>query len=735
MFVLKGNATKLVAGKGIKKVLSMKNLVTKTNVGNMFVDVVNGDALHIYVDKPNPVDLIELCQTSCAPLSAGTSEYDLNGFEVLFADGEVSVKYAEQKIVDITFEGNDTVFAPCGDYKVFGLGDKMAYLDRRGYAYRNWNTDDCAHQDEQFKALYKSVNYLLINVDGKFFSVFFPSTYPYDFDLGKTNDAEIRVTNQYVNQDFYLFLGDVRTVTSNYSKLVGHPYFVRYKMLGNNQSRFTYKSQQEVCELVENFDKHDLPLDYVHLDIDFMDGFRNGTVNKSAYPDFGGMCKKLADNGIGVIVINDAGDKVDENFETYRYISQNKLAAQKDGKDYVNVVWPGDSVFPNYFKQQLKEYKNAVMTRFVEQNHIDGIWNDMNEPASFNGELPLDVDFSYGDRKLTNLEGHNVYGEHMVRSLLGIFESKNRRPYLFSRAAFATTAKYCFFWNGDNASLWHHLKLSIPQIIGMGLSGLMFNGVDVGGFNADVTKQLLIRWIEAGVLYPFLRNHASIDTTRQEPYAFDEETTTIYRNMLRLRYSLAPYLYNQAYFMSTHGELFNAPLFYYYPSDAEAYKCNDEYMVGESILVAPITDKDVDKRMVYLPDGAWLDYLCGTEYVGGKTYLLDMPLDSVGLFVRKQSIVPMTEPKNRMDKATNDTLVLYIYGDNCQTEIYDDDGDSLNYRHGVYNKYAVSYRDGVVSFATTYKNYDATYKKIVIKDATSGKQVELPFGYEFTTEF
>ncbi len=702
---------------------------------NMFVEVVNSDTLHLYINKANAVDLIELCQTSSVPLSKDTSKYSLNGFDILFLEDVVSVTCGEKKIVDIAFQGDDTVFIPNGDYKVFGLGDKMAYLDKRGYAYRNWNTDDNKHHDEQFKSLYKSVNYLLVNVEGKFFSVFFPSTYPYDFDLGKTKASEIRVTNQSVSQDFYLFLGDVRTITSSYSRLVGHPYFVRYKMLGNNQSRFTYKTQQEVFAVVDNFDKHNLPLDYVHLDIDFMDGFRNGTINKTAFPDFSGMCEELAHKGVGVVVITDAADKVDENFETYRYISENKLAAQKDGKDYVNVVWPGDSIFPNYFNPKLKEYKKAVMSHFVEQNHIDGIWIDMNEPATFNGELPLDVDFSYGERKLTNLEGHNVYAEHMARSLQGIYESKNRRTYLFSRAAFATSAKYCFFWNGDNASLWHHLKLSIPQIVSMGLSGLMFTGVDVGGFNADVTKQLLIRWIEEAVFYPFLRNHCSIDAIHQEPYIFDEETTTIYRNMLNLRYSFAPYLYNQAYLMSTHGELFNAPLFYYYPDDSDAYKYNDEYMVGESLIVAPVTDKDVDKRMVYLPQGEWLDYLNKTEYVGGKTYLVDMPLDSVGLFIRRQSIIPMTEPKNRMEKGTTDTLVLYIYGDTCQTEIYDDDGDSLNYLQGEYNKYSVAYRDGVLSFATPYKNYDATYKKIVIKDAIKAKQVELPFDYEFTTKF
>ncbi len=702
---------------------------------NLYASIVNGNALRVFIDSKNPTDLIELDEETVENIAKDATSVDVSGYSVDFSSDSLVVRKGDAVLTSIRFDSNETIFTIENDYKVFGLGDKMAYLDKKGYAYRSWNTDDPSHQDEQYKALYKSVNYLLIKSGDEFFSVFFPSTYPYDFDLGKAKENEIRIKNEHVNQDFYLFLGDdVRQITSNYSKLVGHPYFIRYKMLGYNQSRWTYKTQEEVCNLVDEFEKRDIPLDYIHLDIDYMNGFRNGTINKEAYPDFAKMCDDIAKKSVGLVVIHDAGDKVDDNFEMYRYITKYDLVARKDGEAYVNVVWPGDSVFPNYFDPELKEYKNEVMSRFVEENHIDGIWNDMNEPASFNGELPLDVDFSYGKRKLNNLEGHNVYGEHMTRALAGIYERKNRRPYLFSRAGFATTAKYSFFWNGDNASLWHHLKLSIPQILSMGLSNMMFNGVDVGGFNCDTTKQLLSRWIEAGVLYPFLRNHSSIDTTRQEPFAFDEQTTAIYRKMLKIRYAFAPYLYDLAYRMSSKGELFNAPLFYFYPTDSEAYKYNDEYMVGNSILVAPIVEKDSDKRIVYLPEGVWMDYLSGKEYEGKKAYLMDMPIDYVGLYIKKNSIIPMTKPQNHMDKSLSDTLILSVYGDEAHTEIYDDDGDSLNYQKGEYNLYSVDYKDGKVAFATTHKQYDTSYKTIVLKNVSSGKEVSMPFSYDFVVE-
>lgn len=703
--------------------------------GNLYASIVNGNALRVFIDSKNAMDLIELNEETIEDVHENVTEIQLSGYVVEFLCDRIVVKKNNVVVTSIEFDENGTIFSIENNYKVFGLGDKMAYLDKKGYAYRSWNTDDPSHQDEQYKALYKSVNYLLVKSGNDFFSVFFPSTYPYDFDLGKANEKEIRVVNEHVSQDFYLFLGeDIRQITSDYSKLVGHPYFIRYKMLGYNQSRWTYKTQEEVYDLVNEFEKHDMPLDYIHLDIDYMNGFRNGTINKTAYPDFAKMSDDIAKKGVGLVVINDAGDKVDDGFETYRYMTEHNLVARKDGKAYVNVVWPGDSVFPNYFDAELKEYKNRVMSRFVDENHIDGIWNDMNEPASFNGELPLDVDFSYGNRKLDNLEGHNVYGEHMAKTLAGVYERKNRRPYIFSRAGFATTSKYAFFWNGDNASLWHHLKLSIPQILSMGLSNMMFNGVDVGGFNCDTTKQLLSRWIEAGVLYPFLRNHSSIDTTRQEPFAFDEQTTAIYRKMLKIRYSFAPYLYDLAYRMSSKGELFNAPLFYFYPSDIEAYKYNDEYMVGESVLVAPITDKDADKRVVYLPEGVWKDYLSGIEYEGNKAYLVDMPIDCVGLYIKKNSIIPMTKAENHMIKSLSDTLILSIYGDEAHAEIYDDDGDSLNYQKEEYNVYSVDYKNGKVAFATNHKQYDTAYKTIVLRNVSNGKEVSMPFAYDFVAE-
>ena len=724
------------------KIIKVNNILRiENNDKNLFLEILNNDCFHFYVDHPNPIDLIELNRD----LSSDSF------FEIDENDGFITVKFEKYNFViykdfsleifkknrlvskiklDMLGDKYITSLELYNDTRVFGLGDKMAFLDKRGYEYSTWNTDDPTHQDESYKALYKSINYLLVKSNDDYFGCFFPSTYRYDYDICKYSENVINVSNKYVNHDFYLFLGDnIKKITSSYSSLVGHPYFIRYKMLGYNQSRWTYASSKEVMEVVDNFKKNDIPLDYIHLDINYMDGFRDFTFDKNNYENVKELTTKMKEEGVDLIVINDAGIKQDDNYDVYAYLEKNKLFGKLNNETYINEVWPGDSAFPNYFDEECKKYINKKAREFILENGISGIWNDMNEPASFKGELPLDVDFSYGNRKLINEEGHNVYGEHMVKSLLGIYEEQNIRPYIFSRAASATTAKYAFVWNGDNASIWHHLKLSIPQILSLSLSNFMLNGVDVGGFNLDTNKQLYCRWIESAVFTPFLRNHSSIGTKKQEPYSFDEEAKEISKRYISLRYTFAPYLYNLVYRINKYGELFASPMFYHYQDDLNCLDINDQYMVGKNIIVAPIVDKDTYKRIVYLPKGEWINIINNNKYEGNNYYIVDMPLGETGIFIKNDSIIPMINNTLHLDKEKIDTLVLKIYGNTGKCEIYDDDGVSMDYKKDIYNLYYVEYYNNTLSFKTYYHNYNTSYKYLkIIKD---DKEKIIPFEYNF----
>ncbi len=703
------------------------------NNKSLNIELLNKNIIRLYVKK-NRCDLIDL-NVKKARRNFEVKKEDNSlvvidrNYKLLFKEDEgVSLYFKDSYLTSISFnklfdevekrEYFNTSFKINDNDNIFGLGDKMAYLDKKGYFWASWATDDSNHQDELFPSLYKSINYLLLRSNKKFFGVFFPSTFRLTFDACKTDLHKLTVNNFEEEQDMFLVLGDdIKEVTRSYSELVGHPYFIRMKMLGYQQSRWSYENEEMVKTLRDNFIKHEIPLDYIHLDIHYMDGYRDFTIDKTRFPDIKTLSEELKKDEIELVGINDAAIKEDPEFDLYKYLEDNHLFGTLDGKTYINAVWPGDSGFPNYFDDKCKKYFESYASKFLDDTGISGIWCDMNEPASFNGPLPDEVDFTFGKRKLLHKEAHNVYAEHMVKSFVSTFKKKNIRPYLFSRAAFATTAKYAFVWNGDNFSLWHHLRYSIPQILSLSMSGFMFNGVDIGGFGGDSNKELLIRWLEANLFIPFLRNHSTLHTKAQEPYAYDEETLNIFKKYLKIRYEFIPYLYNLAQEMSFKGEPIVSPLFYHFEDDENTLEINDEYMVGDSLLVAPILDKDARRRMIYLPKGTWIDLFTGKKYIGGKYIIFAENLAESGYFIKNNTLIPMFENLKHIKKSEIDTLVIKVFGNSGKVKIYEDDGETLDYEKGIYNIYEARVNKDKFTFKKVKGSYDSPFKKIkLIKD-------------------
>ena len=703
------------------------------NNKSLNIELLNKNIIRLYVKK-NRCDLIDLnVKKARRNFEVRKEDNSLividRNYKLLFKEDEgVSLYFKDSYLTSISFnklfdevekrEYFNTSFKINDNDNIFGLGDKMAYLDKKGYFWASWATDDSNHQDELFPSLYKSINYLLLRSNKKFFGVFFPSTFRLTFDACKTDLHKLTVNNFEEEQDMFLVLGDdIKEVTRSYSELVGHPYFIRMKMLGYQQSRWSYENEEMVKTLRDNFIKHEIPLDYIHLDIHYMDGYRDFTIDKTRFPDIKKLSEELKKDEIELVGINDAAIKEDPEFDLYKYLEDNNLFGKLDGKTYINAVWPGDSGFPNYFDDKCKKYFESYASKFLDDTGISGIWCDMNEPASFNGPLPDEVDFTFGKRKLLHKEAHNVYAEHMVKSFVNTFKKKNIRPYLFSRAAFATTAKYAFVWNGDNFSLWHHLRYSIPQILSLSMSGFMFNGVDIGGFGGDSNKELLIRWLEANLFIPFLRNHSTLHTKAQEPYAYDEETLNIFKKYLKIRYEFIPYLYNLAQEMSFKGEPIVSPLFYHFEDDENTLEINDEYMVGDSLLVAPILDKDARKRMIYLPKGTWIDLFTGKKYIGGKYIIFAENLAESGYFIKNNTLIPMFENLKHIKKSEIDTLVIKVFGNSGKVKIYEDDGETLDYEKGIYNIYEARVNKDKFTFKKVKGSYNSPFKKIkLIKD-------------------
>lgn len=719
-------------------------LNVKNNDKEVNFEFFNNKTLRVYKEK-NPCELIELnLENSNLDLVKDIKiENEILSFRFFnfnfYIDNNLEIKiYKLDKYLttlslkrlhsDIDNKDYFSIeFDLSNNSKVFGLGDKMSYLNKKGYFYSSDNTDDSNHQDELFPSLYKSINYLLFSFDLEFFGSFYPSTYKYNFNIGQTDLNKLIISNFFNDCDLFLFLGDsLKEITSSYSYLVGYPYFIRLKMLGNNQSRWSYKNEDEVKEVFNNFKKYNLPLDYIHLDINYMDGYRDYTVDLNAFKNLKELSLFLKEKDVELVAINDAGIKQDSKYSIYKYLVKNKLVGLKDNKNYVNYVWPGRTVFPSYINQKCKDYFTKVGYKFIKDNMISGIWNDMNEPVSFRGLLPKDVMFIGDNKTYLHDEIHNVYAEHMVKDQYKLFKKDNLRPYVFTRAAFATTPKYAFCWGGDNFSLWHHLRYSIPQNLSLSISNFMFTGVDVGGFGGDTNKELLIRWIEANLFIPFLRNHSSLNTKSQEPYAFDEETLNIYRKFLEIRYKFIPYLYDLSYRMSHFGETIIRPMFFEEVNEI-TININDQYMVGDSLLIAPILNKDEEHRLIYLPKGKWVDYFTN-EIIEGERYIIkNISLDSSGYYLKYNSIIPSYLKMTSLNKSKIDTIIFNLIGEHGEYINYEDDGSSLNYQKGKYNLYSLKFNENEFSLKTIHKGYKSTYKFIIVK--YKDKEIKLDFKY------
>ena len=602
--------------------------------------------------------------------------------------------------------------------KIYGLGDKAAHLNRRDFEYISWNTDDPTQHNETYKSLYKSITYLMVNHHKtSYYGIFYPSSYKCCINLGKYNKKFIYIGTEKGEYDYFLFLGDTPAeLTKNYTELVGRSLFTPMKFLGYHASRWSY-SEAEMKELVRISEEEKLPLDYIHMDINYMDHFKVYTVADDYFEDLKGLSADFAARGVGLIPIIDPAVKLEEGYELYDELTKNHGFATRGGEDYVNTVWPGDSKFPNYFDEKTAKYMTQVTKDFVNEYNFAGIWCDMNEPASFNGPLPEDVEFASGDKTYYHDEVHNLYAEGMVKCISKAFTEENRRPAVITRAAFATTSPYTTSWNGDNQSLWNHLENSLPQVMTMNLCGFVVNGVDIGGFGNECNKELLIRWIEANIFNPFLRNHSSMNTRHQEPQAFDEETMEIYRKFLNLRYEFLPYLYDQLYKAHTTGEPLYRPLFYNYPEDVKVKELNDEVMIGDSVLLAPVVHQGKTSRVVYLPEGKWVNYFTNEIYEGGKEYIVPMKLGETGLFIKAGAMIPMFANLLHINKKEITNLHLYLAPGAEESEYihYEDDGESLDYQKGAYNKYHFMRKGNKLTVRMEQEGYPSTYRKLVVR--------------------
>ena len=601
----------------------------------------------------------------------------------------------------------------------YGLGDKTGFLDKRHYDYEMWNTDNPAPQVDCFKALYKSIPFFMALTDTHVYGIFFDNTFKSYFNMGQESGDYYWFGADGGNLDYYYIAGDsMPEVLQGYTYLTGtHPLPQKWT-LGYHQSRWGYVTQEDVEEIACGMRENDIPCDVLHFDIDYMQDYKVFTWNQERYHDDpAGFLRRLAGQGFKAVTINDPGVKQEEGYAVYdEGVEKGYFAKTPEGEVYINAVWPGPAAFPDFGNPKVRQWwgKNQ---KFLLDQGVRGIWNDMNEPASFNGPLPDDVVFTDGDRATTHGEIHNVYGHFMAKAAYeGLKELDGRRPFVITRACYAGSQKYTTAWTGDNCSIWAHLQMAIPQLCNLGLSGMPFVGTDVGGFGVDTTPELLARWVQVGCFSPLFRNHSAIGTRKQEPWQLGREVLDIYRKYVKLRYRLIPYFYDLFFEEERTGAPVMRPLVFHYEKDETARTCNDEFLLGSRILAAPVVLPGAGRRMVYLPEGVWYDYWSGEKLTGPIWFVKDAPLDVCPVYVKAGSIIPVMEPQSYVGEKPLEDLILEVYPGEGSCDHYLDNGEDFAYREGRYHQYRFTVtEDGRVSGEILHGGYEKPYKRILVR--------------------
>ncbi len=583
-----------------------------------------------------------------------------------------------------------------------GFGEKVGGFDKRGLRFTFWNTDHFPHHTDS-DPLYASVPFCTVLDGGRAAGLFLDETWRTEVDVANLDPETLSWSSAGPELDLYLIAGPgPADVLRRYTDLTGRTPLPPLWSLGYVQSRWGYENEDDVRAVIGGFRSRDLPLDAICVDIDYMDAYKVFTWDPQRFPDPAGLMAEAAERGVQLVPIIDPGVKVESGYPVYEEAErEGYLVRNSRGSTLVGEVWPRPAVFPDFTRPEVVNWWAGHFSAFAAAG-VHGVWNDMNEPSCFTvlnvesdlGEVERSVgaiegktlpyDARHGKRR--HLEVHNAYNLGMNEAArLGFLRAHpNRRPFLISRSGFAGLQRYGALWTGDNTSAWSHLRLSVPMLLGLGLSGLAHCGADVGGFLGDANGELLARWTQLGAFYAFMRNHSAAGTRDQEPWRFGEEVLNAARGAIQMRYRLLPTLYTLMWEAGRSGLPPMRPLALHYPQDADALREDGVFLFGEDVLVAPVLGSGAQKRLAYLPQGHWLELfnlplnvaVAGQIHEGGQSVVAHADLGTVPVYLRAGGAVALTDSAPHTGEANWPVLTWHVHAaDQVTGTLYEDAGD------------------------------------------------------------
>jgi len=495
--------------------------------------------------------------------------------------------------------------------------------------------------------------------------------------------------------DVFFMLGPTpHDVFRQYARITGTQFLPQYFSIAYHQCRWNYRDQEDVAAVDKAFDEYDIPYDVIWLDIEHTDGKKYFTWDYTKFPDPIKMQNEIAAKGRKMVTIIDPHIKRETGYFLHNQAQNKHYIRNDDGTDYEGWCWPGSSSYLDFLDEKVRAFwaSKFALEEYVGSTINLYTWNDMNEPTQFNGpEVQVHKD-SVHLSGVEHREVHNTYGffqtvatydGHILRG------QGNDRPFILTRSFFAGNQRYAAVWNGDNQADFKHLAATNAMLMTMNMAGLVFVGADVGGFFGNPSAELMVRWYQAGAFYPFFRAHAHLETKRREPWLFGDPYTDYIRKAIQTRYSLLPYWYTQFFKAHISNEPIMRALWIDYPKDSMTFTMEEQFLVGPSILVRPVTAEGVTTAAVYLPgDQPWYELVSNKVHTPSQTIQVSAPLDFIPVFIKGGSIIPKRERQRRCSASSKlDPYTLLIALDSKQQalgDLYVDDGQSFQYRKGEY---------------------------------------------------
>lgn len=626
----------------------------------------------------------------------------------------------QEEMPFLTQEGKELYYDLGPSDIVYGLGENVRGINKRGWIFVSDCSDDPNHTEEK-RSLYGAHNFILVSGQEQF-GVFVDTPGKVTFDVGYTSYSSLRISVEEGEYELYVIEGgSPDEIVGEFRSLIGRSYIPPKWAFGYGQCRWSYLTADEVREVARGYRENDIPLDMIYLDIDYMERYKDFTIDRGSFPDFEELVQEMKDQGIRLIPIIDGGVKAEEGYAVYEEgMKKGFFCKDEDGEEFVVGVWPGKCCLPDMLNEEAGRWFGDKY-KFLTDKGIEGFWNDMNEPALFYSEKRLREVFgkteeyrqqenldlnsffafqgmvaglsnhpedyksfyhNYRGQRVRHDKVHNLFGYYMTRSAGEALErlSPDKRMLLFSRASYIGMHRYGGVWMGDNQSWWSHILMNLKMLPSLNMCGFLYTGADLGGFGSDATEDLLLRWLALGIFTPLMRNHSARDTRRQEAYAFEEKES--FRGLIRLRYHLLPYLYSEFMKAALGNAMYARPLGFVWDGDEIARHVEDQLMIGESIMIAPVYEQNAIGRTVYLPEEMKLvkfagEAVCEEKILPGGHHFVEIGLKEVVVFVRKGRLLPLAAAGKNVEETDWGKLELVHFGVPGDTyQLYEDDGFS-----------------------------------------------------------